>query len=198
MSGGVAGTLTCATMQQPVKYQGDRQVNDSVSPQVIGSVIESESFRGFSLLLSILTITLPSHPFFCVADSRKWKCATFKHVMAHFTFQYVSNDMTNEEVKDALNQVPPSQRIPFSAWACCLSLKCSLSLKWTVWAWCLHIWLPEGSVERSCATRLFLLIQREGLWFGQTRRSAVSLFLMDHEPSRNVPVESLSFCTAEL
>lgn len=73
----------------------------------------------------------------------------------------MTDDMTNEEVKGALNPVPPRQRIPVSGWARCLSLKCWLSLKWTVWAWCLHIWLPEGSVERSCATRLFLLIQTE-------------------------------------
>lgn len=87
--GGVTGTLTCATIQQPVKYQGGRQVNDTVSPQVIGNVIETESFRGFSLLLSILTITLPPPPsiLLSVADSRKWKCATFKHVRAHFTVQ---------------------------------------------------------------------------------------------------------------
>lgn len=97
----------------------------------------------------------PPSTLLTVADYRKWKCTTFKHVIA----QYVTNDMTNEEEKGALNQVPPRQRIPFSGWACCLSLKRSLSLKWTVWAWCLHIWLPEGSVEGSCATRPFLLIQ---------------------------------------
>lgn len=209
----VTGTLTCATSQHPVRYWGDRQVNGTDRTarlfRLIGIVIEYESFRGLSLRLSIWSIPLPSiHSFQRLVYYGKWKCATFKHAIAHFTGQCLRPicdkwyDQRGGErcFKPSPGQFtfPPWQRIPPSSWACCLSLKCASSWEWTVWAWCLHIWLPGGSVDRSCATELFLLIQTQGLWFGQMWRSAVSPFLMGHELSRNVPLESLSFCTAEL
>lgn len=46
----------------------------------------------------------------------------------------------------------------------------------------MHIWLPEGRVQRSCASRLLLVIQT-CLWFGQMWSSVVPLLLMGRELS---------------